>query len=120
MSAPIALILGSGPNIGQSVARAFAAKGYKIAQTSRKAKSDDSTKDSVHIAADLADPEAVPNVFSQVKSLLGSPPSVVVYNGTYIDSLFAPSLLGSFPTLFRFPSHSIALVHPLSDFSAAL
>ena len=90
-SSPIALIFGAGPNIGQSVARAFAAKGYRIALTSRKPKADDSaSKDEIHIASDLSDPESVPNVFSQVKSRLGQPPSVVIYNGTLPNPLPFP------------------------------
>lgn len=35
---PVILILGSGPNIGQHLAQAFAAKGYKVALASRSIK----------------------------------------------------------------------------------
>lgn len=77
---PVVLILGAGPNIGHHVSRAFAAKGYKVALTSRKAKEQDNTADQIGIAADLSDPGSVAGVFSKVKSLLGQP-SVVVYNG---------------------------------------
>lgn len=76
----IILILGAGPNVGEHVARAFVAKGYKVALTSRKAKEEDNTADRVNISADLSDPESVVGVFSKVKELLGIP-SVVVYNG---------------------------------------
>ena len=80
---PIILILGSGANIGHHVARAFAAKGYKVALTSRKQKeaNGEDSKNQIHIASDLSDPESVAGVFSKVKSQLGHPPSVVVYNG---------------------------------------
>ncbi|KAL8853367.1 MAG: hypothetical protein Q9221_001843 [Calogaya cf. arnoldii] len=54
-SSPVILILGAGPNIGQHVAQAFAAKGYKIALTSRKAK-DESTGEQLNISSDLSDP----------------------------------------------------------------
>ncbi|TKX21201.1 hypothetical protein C1H76_6742 [Elsinoe australis] len=77
--APIALILGSGPNIGQHVAQAFSAKGYKIVLASRSPKSVDKVSDQVHITSDLSDPSSVAKVFEQVKAL-GNPPSVVVYN----------------------------------------
>ena len=77
---PVILILGSGPNVGHHVARAFAAKGYKVALASRKAKEEDNTNDQVNIANDLSDPDSVVGVFSKVKALLGLP-SVVVYNG---------------------------------------
>lgn len=34
-ASPVILILGSGPNIGQHVAQAFATKGYSVALASR-------------------------------------------------------------------------------------
>lgn len=77
---PVVLILGSGPNVGQHVARAFAAKGYKVATTSRRQKEESSTADQVNIVSDLSDPESVIEVFSKIKELLGIP-TVVVYNG---------------------------------------
>ena len=79
-TSPVILILGSGPNIGQHVARAFAAKGYKVALASRRLKEENSTADQVNISSDLSDPDSVTRVFSKVKALLGFP-SVVVYNG---------------------------------------
>ncbi|KAL5386421.1 hypothetical protein DPSP01_004146 [Paraphaeosphaeria sporulosa] len=75
----VILILGAGANIGQHVAQQFASQGYKVASTSRSAKSADNTSDAVHIVADLSDPESVAGIFSQVKASLGVP-SVVVYN----------------------------------------
>ncbi|KAL8990686.1 MAG: hypothetical protein Q9169_008062 [Polycauliona sp. 2 TL-2023] len=77
-SSPVMLILGAGPGVGQSVAQAFAAKGYRIALASRKAKGE-STKDQVHFRSDLSDPKSLAELFSNVKKQLG-PPSVVVYN----------------------------------------
>lgn len=84
MSAPssIILILGAGPRIGTSVAKAFAAKGYKVALASRAAFEANNTSNEIHIQSDLADPSTVVNVFPQVKALLGIP-NVVVYNGAY-------------------------------------
>lgn len=79
-SSPIILILGAGANVGQSVARAFAAKGYKVALAARKANASDNTADTVNIQSDFSDPNSVVNVFSKVKEVLGVP-SVVVYNG---------------------------------------
>ncbi|KAF4612843.1 hypothetical protein G7Y89_g15530 [Cudoniella acicularis] len=76
---PVILILGSGPNVGQHVAQAFAEKGYKVALASRRLKEEDDTADQVNISSDLSDPESVVGVFSKVKALLGLP-SVVVYN----------------------------------------
>ena len=82
-TSPVILILGSGPNIGHHVARAFAAKGYKVALASRSLKEEDSSEDEVHISADLSDPHSVKGIFSKVKASLGLP-SVVVYNGKQV------------------------------------
>ncbi|KAJ5994688.1 short-chain dehydrogenase [Penicillium waksmanii] len=78
---PVILILGSGPNIGQHVAQAFTAKGYKVALASRSLKEEASNADQVHISADLSDPHSVKGIFSKVKASLGLP-SVVVYNAS--------------------------------------
>ncbi|CAK7235579.1 hypothetical protein SCUCBS95973_009316 [Sporothrix curviconia] len=81
MSAPVALILGAGARVGQSVARAFAAEGYRIALVARSApkKDADGKQAYLHIKADLADPSSVAGIFDQVKKQLGVP-QVVVYN----------------------------------------
>jgi NAD(P)-dependent dehydrogenase (short-subunit alcohol dehydrogenase family) len=81
MTAPVALILGAGSNVGQAVARAFAAEGYRIALVARSAPKDTtSTEGFMHIRGDLADPSSVAGIFAQVKAELGAP-QVVVYNG---------------------------------------
>lgn len=79
---PVILILGSGPNVGQHVTRAFAAKGYQVALASRTLKEEDSTADQVNISSDLSEPNSVIGLFSKVRASLGIP-SVVVYNGKY-------------------------------------
>lgn len=79
-TSPVILILGAGSNVGQHVARAFAAKGYKTALVARKLKEEDSTTDQLKISNDLVDPDSVIEAFSKVKASLGFP-SVVVYNG---------------------------------------
>lgn len=96
MSAPVVLVLGSGPNIGANVAKAFAAKGYRVALASRKANEKDNTKGQINISSDLSDPSSVADVFSKVKSQL-APPSVVVYNGKKMQSLSNESTLTSPP-----------------------
>ena len=78
-TSPVILVLGAGPNIGQHVARAFAAKGYKVASASRRPDGNNCT-DQTHIQGDLSDPESVICIFSKVKKSLGIP-SVVIYNG---------------------------------------
>lgn len=91
-ASPVILILGSGPNIGKHVARAFAAKGYKVALASRSLKEADSTADQLNISSDFTDPESITKAFSKVKSLLG-PPSVVVYNGKFAPDLNITEIL---------------------------
>lgn len=78
-TAPVILILGAGPNIGQEVARAFAAKGYKVACVSRSLKEGSSTANQLNITADMSDPKSVVDVFDKVKAAFGIP-SVVVHN----------------------------------------
>jgi hypothetical protein len=77
---PIVLILGSGPNIGQSVARRFASEGYKVAIASRSQKETDSTDKQLNIKTDLTKPLEVADAFSKVKTTFGTP-GVVIYNG---------------------------------------
>jgi NAD(P)-dependent dehydrogenase (short-subunit alcohol dehydrogenase family) len=81
-SQKVILILGSGPNVGHHVSRAFAAKGYKVALASRSLKKEASTSEETHFQVDLSNPAAVPDLFTKVKEALGVP-SVVVYNGEY-------------------------------------
>lgn len=77
---PVILILGAGPNIGQSVAQTFASKGYKVALAARSVKEADSTTNQLNIRSDFANSDDVVNAFTKVKKALGVP-SVVVYNG---------------------------------------
>lgn len=79
-SRKVVLILGSGPNIGGSVSRAFAAKGYTVALASRSVKAEDNNAGQVNFQVDLTDPPQVSELFAKVKETVGIP-SVVVYNG---------------------------------------
>ncbi|ENH70875.1 Putative oxidoreductase T05C12.3 [Fusarium oxysporum f. sp. cubense race 1] len=78
---PIILILGSGPNIGQSVARKFASEGYRVAIASRSQKETESTDKQLNIKTDLTKPLEVADAFSKVKTTFGTP-SFVVYNAS--------------------------------------
>lgn len=80
-SQPVILILGAGKRIGAQTAQRFAEGGYKVAVVSRQQGGDAGY---TNIQADLSDVEAVQTVFEQVRKELGEP-SVVVYNGTYIE-----------------------------------
>ncbi|RDW81860.1 hypothetical protein BP6252_02972 [Coleophoma cylindrospora] len=78
-TSPVILILGAGPNIGQTVGRTFASKGYKVALASRSLSEADSTDDQLNITSDFANPDDIVNAFAKVRKILGIP-SVVVYN----------------------------------------
>lgn len=79
-TSPVILILGAGPNIGQGIARAFAAKGYKVALASRSLQEADSTPEQLHIKSDFTNTDDVVHAFVRTKKEMGVP-SVVVYNG---------------------------------------
>jgi short-subunit dehydrogenase len=81
-SPPVLLLFGCGSNIDASVAEAFKAKGYNLALVSRSISEETSTPTELHIKADLSDTSIVPKIFEKVKEKFGTPPSVVVYNGT--------------------------------------
>ena len=75
----VALIIGAGPNVGLSVAKALAAQNYKVAIGSRNPKSD-AGSDFYSFAVDVTQPESVKKAFEDVTKALG-PPNVVVFNG---------------------------------------
>ncbi|PGG96403.1 hypothetical protein AJ79_09598 [Helicocarpus griseus UAMH5409] len=78
---PIVLIFGAGANVGMSVARTFASKGYKVALAARSLKEADSTDDQLNIRSDLSNTDSILNAFDRVKQVFGIP-SVVVYNAS--------------------------------------
>ncbi|KAK1985476.1 hypothetical protein LZ30DRAFT_708375 [Colletotrichum cereale] len=78
-TSPVVLILGAGPRVGLTAARAFASKGYKVAVATRSLKEADSTDNQLNIKSDFANPSDVVNAFIKVRKELGIP-SVVVYN----------------------------------------
>lgn len=80
MSAPIILILGSGPRVGAAVAEAFAAIGYKVAVAARKGTNSTTAEGYLSIKADFARPDSIPGIFDTVKKQLGGAPNIVVYN----------------------------------------
>jgi NAD(P)-dependent dehydrogenase (short-subunit alcohol dehydrogenase family) len=80
MSKPIALILGSGANLGSHVASRFRSDGYRVATVSRSKSAEKDEESSLALTCDLADPKEVETVFATVRKTWGEP-SVVVYNG---------------------------------------
>jgi len=78
-TSPVILILGAGPNIGLTVARTFASRGYKVAIAARSLKEADSTDNQLNIPSDFSNTDDVVNAFKKVNKVFGIP-SVVVYN----------------------------------------
>ncbi|KAJ6121137.1 hypothetical protein N7523_005417 [Penicillium sp. IBT 18751x] len=60
----VLLILGAGSDVGASVARTFAAKGYKVALASWAAMEEDSSQNQLHTACDLSGPTSAPSIFA--------------------------------------------------------
>jgi NAD(P)-dependent dehydrogenase (short-subunit alcohol dehydrogenase family) len=78
---PVLFILGAGPEIGQSVADAFAAKGYKVALAARSVQDGVADDGYLRLKLDLANTGDIAQAFAKVTKALGIP-TVVVYNGT--------------------------------------
>ncbi|KAF2730641.1 hypothetical protein EJ04DRAFT_515147 [Polyplosphaeria fusca] len=100
-SQPIALILGSGPRIGASVAAHFARTGHLVAIVSRNTPSGKTPEGYLSIPANLSDFSCIPSIFSTVVSEFKSAPSVVVYNA----ASFTPPAADD---LFSIPVRSLA------------
>lgn len=79
-SAPVALIIGSGPRVGDAVSKTLAALGYDIATTARKGTNSRTSDGFFSIKSDVSEPEAVSTVFDAVLAEFGVAPSIVIYN----------------------------------------
>jgi NAD(P)-dependent dehydrogenase (short-subunit alcohol dehydrogenase family) len=80
MASPVALIIGAGANIGQSLVRKFTSEGYKVGLAARSLKESDSTDSQLNIPSDFTKPSDVVSAFTKLKTAFGIP-SVVIYNG---------------------------------------
>ncbi|KAL1797033.1 hypothetical protein ACET3X_005573 [Alternaria dauci] len=76
---PIALILGSGPNIGTSLLSTLTSHNYLIATASRSSSTSPSST-TLSLTADFSNPTSIPPLFTAVKEKYGRAPSVVIYN----------------------------------------
>jgi NAD(P)-dependent dehydrogenase (short-subunit alcohol dehydrogenase family) len=93
-SKPTVLIFGVGPRTGTFIANKFAGAGYQVAATGRSVEDGPVRDGYLNIKVDLTDIAVVPDVFAKVKAHFGTPPNVVVYNGTCPNiplKLFLPS-----------------------------
>jgi NAD(P)-dependent dehydrogenase (short-subunit alcohol dehydrogenase family) len=94
-SKPVALILGTGPRVGTSVARKFVADNYDVAIVSRTGIGLDGGVYS--LAADFANPDSIPAIFEQVKAKFDAAPSVIIYNAAALTPPLSPDSLFSIP-----------------------
>jgi NAD(P)-dependent dehydrogenase (short-subunit alcohol dehydrogenase family) len=95
MAAGIAVILGSGPRIGQVVAQKFQKEGYKVAVGSRKPDAESIEKEGfLPVTVDLASIDSVEAAFKEVIARLGVP-NIVVYNGSPLLTLLCSFSLNS-------------------------
>ncbi|KAI1121778.1 hypothetical protein F5Y10DRAFT_93303 [Nemania abortiva] len=94
-ASPVALILGSGPRVGASVAQKFASTGYKVAVASRQGTGSKTPEGYLSLKADFSKPDSIPALFDAVKAEFNSAPSVIVYNAATLtpppvkDSIFS-------------------------------
>ncbi|CZR50993.1 uncharacterized protein PAC_00868 [Phialocephala subalpina] len=79
MVSKVILVLGAGPNIGISLVKHFAAKGYKTAGVSRTPTAELKGAADLALSADFSKPETIKPVFDEVKAKIGIP-NVVVFN----------------------------------------
>lgn len=97
---PLALVTGVGPGTGASIARRFAAAGYRVAMLARDnnrlAALEAEIPDTIGIACDVSDPDTLARVVAQIGN-----PKVVVHNavggafGTF-ESIEAETLQRNF------------------------
>lgn len=110
---PLAIVTGVGPGTGASLARKFAAEGYRVAMLARDAARldalADELKDAVAVAVDVSDAKALLAALDDLVARFGTP-KVVVHNavggafGNFLD--IDPSVLEQ-----NFATNVVALHH---------
>lgn len=89
----VALILGSGPNVGTAITSSLTALNYRIATASRSGTNNLSPSTGIlSLTADFATPSSIPTLFAAVAQEFGTPPSVVIWNAA---TLTPPPIEGS-------------------------
>lgn len=81
-SRPLLLLLGAGPNVGQTVSKKFQANGYRVALAARSLSDSKVSDHEWSYKIDLGNPSAIEGLFSKVSKEVGIP-NVVVYNGKW-------------------------------------
>ncbi|KAJ4393052.1 hypothetical protein N0V93_002258 [Gnomoniopsis smithogilvyi] len=79
---PVALIFGAaieGSNVGGALTKGFLGAGYRVASVSRHA-AEPSQPEHVHIAANLAEPSSIADVFDAVSKAGWAFPAVIIWN----------------------------------------
>ena len=83
MSSNVALVLGTGANVGLSIAKKFTGEEWKVASVARNVKGEMKANSALSLAADFSNPQSIAKVFSEVETKLGTP-NVVIYNGMFL------------------------------------
>ena len=110
-SKPTVLIFGVGPRTGTFIADKFADAGYQVVATGRSVEDGPLRDGYLNVKADLTNLAVVPDVFAKVKAHFGTPPNVVVYNGT--RPKIPSGTLKSFPS--SDPEFSLESSSPISE-----
>ncbi|KAG9187879.1 hypothetical protein G6011_05750 [Alternaria panax] len=90
---PVALILGSGSNVGTAITASLTALNYRIASASRSGTNSlNPSTGTLSLTADFTHPSSIPALFTAVKKEFGISPTVVIYNAA---ALTPPPVEGS-------------------------
>ncbi|KAI9735739.1 MAG: hypothetical protein M1818_006347 [Claussenomyces sp. TS43310] len=124
-SKPIMLLLGSGSNIGQAVAKRFEAEGYRVAIAARSVEECHESTNRWSYRIDLNKPNTVADLFVKVSEDIGIP-SVVIYNGkivasaphTKVHTLMLLSITTAYSLVLPRGSHPFSI--SVKDFEASL
>ena len=108
---PSVLIFGVGPRTGTFIADKFVGAGYQVVATGRSVEDGPLRDGYLNVKADLTNLAVVPDVFAKVKAHFGTPPNVVVYNGT--RPKIPSGTLKSFPS--SDPEFSLESSSPISE-----
>ncbi|KAF9014569.1 hypothetical protein BDZ89DRAFT_995096 [Hymenopellis radicata] len=80
----VALIIGAGSNVGDSVAQTLLKQNYKVAVGSRNPKRDNLPAGLYPFTVDVTKPESIKSAFEKVTTEVG-PPNIVIFNAATLE-----------------------------------
>lgn len=92
MTAPLAIVIGMGPGLGQALVRQFASQGFSVAFVGRRAETIAQNERDLHargfdvagFAADAGDPAAMDHAHARIRERYGDA-EVLIYNAAMIE-----------------------------------